>query len=54
MPHNTASIRMMRKTLLYDCGSFLAQRTNRDDPPVETRRFSLLRSEYVDRRSDQL
>lgn len=49
MPHNTASIQMMRKTLLDDHGTVYARRTSPDDPPIEARRFYLMQSEYLQR-----
>jgi RimJ/RimL family protein N-acetyltransferase len=54
MPHNTASIRMMQKTLLDDHGTVLARRTNPDDPPLEARHFYLMRPDYMQRHARHL
>lgn len=55
MPHNTASIRMMQKTLLDDHGTVLARRrTNHDDPPCETRHFYLMQPDYIQRHAKHL
>lgn len=47
MPHNTASIRMMRKTLLDDHGVVTVQRTDPSEPPIEARHFYLKLSQYM-------